>query len=198
MHGGSAPKILLILLANDRLTAHCAGPRWFPGAVWANGAMLFLNERSDGWAGAWSAIHPALSGLDRYGGLVPRWHVGFNVTMLRLVSYCLDAHWGLLAEREEKAQSSAGESVPLRPVDGLGSDSAASPREEAGGQVVQALPRGHKQRAATRHGADEYNLLGLLAYTIYPPLYIAGPIMTYNDFLWQVSLAAAPEGKPTT
>jgi D-alanyl-lipoteichoic acid acyltransferase DltB (MBOAT superfamily) len=30
-------------------------------------------------------------------------------------------------------------------------------------------------------------MVNLIAYTLYPPLYIAGPIMTFNDFTWQVN-----------
>lgn len=32
-------------------------------------------------------------GQDAMGGLLPRWHVGFNITMLRMVSFGLDYHW---------------------------------------------------------------------------------------------------------
>ena len=28
--------------------------------------------------------------------------------------------------------------------------------------------------------------MNYVAYAIYPPLYIAGPIMTFNDFMWQL------------
>jgi hypothetical protein len=30
-------------------------------------------------------------------------------------------------------------------------------------------------------------MLNFFAYCLYPPLYIAGPIITFNDFIWQVS-----------
>ena len=33
-----------------------------------------------------------------------------------------------------------------------------------------------------------YNYVNFLSYALYCPLYIAGPIMTFNDFLWQVRL----------
>ena len=33
--------------------------------------------------------------------------------------------------------------------------------------------------------------MNFLAFAIYPPLYIAGPIMTFNDFMWQVRVARA-------
>jgi len=35
------------------------------------------------------------------------------------------------------------------------------------------------------HGAEHYSALNYVAYVLYPPLYIAGPIMTFNDFMWQ-------------
>jgi hypothetical protein len=30
---------------------------------------------------------------DRMEGLLPRWHINFNITMLRIVSFALDHHW---------------------------------------------------------------------------------------------------------
>lgn len=38
-----------------------------------------------GW-GAW---------LDSYGGLVARWEVLFNITILRLISFNLDYYWSI-------------------------------------------------------------------------------------------------------
>jgi len=45
-----------------------------------------------------------------------------------------------------------------------------------------------KERMAVPHGGEHYSALNYVAYVLYPPLYIAGPIMTFNDFMWQVSL----------
>jgi len=42
-----------------------------------------------------------------------------------------------------------------------------------------------KQRASTFHELEAYSFLNFIAYAVYPPLYIAGPIMTFNDFFWQ-------------
>lgn len=36
------------------------------------------------------------------------------------------------------------------------------------------------------HPLEDYSFINYLAYAIYPPLYIAGPIMTFNNFVWQV------------
>jgi len=42
-----------------------------------------------------------------------------------------------------------------------------------------------KQRVAIPHDDDHYSAVNYVAYVLYPPLYIAGPIMTFNDFMWQ-------------
>ena len=44
----------------------------------------------------------------------------------------------------------------------------------------------HKQRTTTPHDLEIYSFTNYLTYVLYPPLFIAGPIMTFNDFMWQV------------
>ena len=48
-----------------------------------------------------------------------------------------------------------------------------------------------KQRVTVPHGDTHYSFLNYVAYVLYPPLYIAGPIMTFNDFMWQVSFGVS-------
>ncbi|EIW57931.1 MBOAT-domain-containing protein [Trametes versicolor FP-101664 SS1] len=43
-----------------------------------------------------------------------------------------------------------------------------------------------KQRPRVPHSLELYSFANYLAYVLYPPLYIAGPIMTFNDFTWQL------------
>ncbi|TFK87175.1 MBOAT-domain-containing protein [Polyporus arcularius HHB13444] len=43
-----------------------------------------------------------------------------------------------------------------------------------------------KLRSRVNHDLETYSYANYLAYAIYPPLYIAGPIMTFNDFMWQL------------
>ncbi|TDL25763.1 MBOAT-domain-containing protein [Rickenella mellea] len=47
------------------------------------------------------------------------------------------------------------------------------------------LPLEHKQRTSIGHPTEFYSFVNYIAYVLYPPLYIAGPIMTFNDFIWQ-------------
>lgn len=44
----------------------------------------------------------------------------------------------------------------------------------------------YKERTTTYHPLEMYSFWNYLAYALYSPLYIAGPIMTFNDFLWQL------------
>jgi D-alanyl-lipoteichoic acid acyltransferase DltB (MBOAT superfamily) len=45
-----------------------------------------------------------------------------------------------------------------------------------------------KQRQTMTHPDSMYSYLNYISYVLYPPLYLAGPIMTFNDYIWQVSL----------
>ena len=43
-----------------------------------------------------------------------------------------------------------------------------------------------KQRCNLPHSLEYYTYANYLAYVLFPPLYIAGPILTFNNFVWQV------------
>ncbi|KAF8311948.1 MBOAT-domain-containing protein [Clavulina sp. PMI_390] len=47
-------------------------------------------------------------------------------------------------------------------------------------------PLTERTRVSTAHPEAAYSFRNYLSYVLYPPLYIAGPIMTFNDFMWQV------------
>lgn len=47
-------------------------------------------------------------------------------------------------------------------------------------------PTEYRDRVKASHPEEEYNFLYYIAYILYPPTYIAGPIMTFNDFMWQL------------
>lgn len=93
---------------------------------------------------------------DAYAGLLPRWYINYNFSMLRFVSYALDYQWA-------EAQTAQD-----------------APRELAPG-VSDARTRARQHRPLQEYGVREY-----LLYIFYPPLFIAGPIMTFNDFAAQL------------
>ena len=108
LHGSSAFKVLLILYVNFTLATRLKH-HYVPTATWAfNIGILFANELCKGYPYAglarllqpWSDVaepHSSSSDwgsyLDSYGGLIPRWEILFNITVLRLISFNLDYYW---------------------------------------------------------------------------------------------------------
>ena len=113
LHGFSAPKVLLILYINFMLATRLPKAQ-IPIATWIfNVGILFANEYYDGYPYASLAIYLVpgsattqtgsekgieggwASWLDAHGGLLPRWGILFNITVLRLISFNLDYYWSL-------------------------------------------------------------------------------------------------------
>lgn len=104
LHGVSALKVLLILHLNFHI-AKKLPRRYMPAATWAfNIATLFANELCQGYrlrplAGHFAPADSALvqwgAWLDGYGGLMSRWEVLFNFSVLRLISFNMDYYWSI-------------------------------------------------------------------------------------------------------
>lgn len=99
LHGFSAIKVIVILYLNFLIATRL--PRQYvPVATWIfNIGTLFANELCDGYkfakiAELISAAEPG-AWLDSYGGIMPRWEILFNITVLRLISYNMDYYWSL-------------------------------------------------------------------------------------------------------
>lgn len=110
LHGISALKVMLILFMNYQLATKL--PRQYVSvATWVfNIGVMFANELCRGYPLAnfaamllppettnanekGPAQHNWGAWLDSYGGLIPRWEVLFNVTMLRLIAFNFDYLW---------------------------------------------------------------------------------------------------------
>ncbi len=113
LHGVSAVKILAILYLNYQV-ATTLPRKSVPVATWVfNIGVLFANELGKGYKfkDIASILWVFLSGglidesnsslvnwgrwLDSYGGLMGRWEILFNITVLRLISFNLDYYWSL-------------------------------------------------------------------------------------------------------
>lgn len=114
LHGFSALKVLVILYINYSLATQLP-KQYIPTATWIfNIGILFANELCKGYKYAdiarillpWSSSSElglekdALNlnwgaWLDSHGGLLPRWEILFNITVLRLISFNLDYYWSL-------------------------------------------------------------------------------------------------------
>ncbi|QSZ29376.1 hypothetical protein DSL72_003890 [Monilinia vaccinii-corymbosi] len=173
LHGFSVFKIILIAYMNYSLATRL--PRKFiPAATWIfNIGTLFANELSDGYrfksmaqyvspkgeAGLidGALLHSWADWMDYHSGIVPRWEILFNITVLRLISFNLDYYWSL-----EKGAGSALEKKQLDPANLSERDRVSIPAPDR-----------------------DYNYRNYFAYAVYAPLYLAGPIFTFNDYISQ-------------
>ncbi|KAA1138557.1 glycerol transporter [Puccinia graminis f. sp. tritici] len=167
LHGSSVLIILAILLLNFQVSrisiptspssrtqkAAATGLVWF-----VNLAVLFANDHWNGYA--FKNLASSLEFLDRpqYKGLIPRWQIGFNISLLRLISYALDYQWAVQNHFQNL------------------------PRSSAAGE-----PENEKERAKSNRVSADYGFQNYFNYVLYPPLYIAGPIITFNNFMSQMN-----------
>ncbi|KAG6861629.1 hypothetical protein C0995_014068 [Termitomyces sp. Mi166 len=151
LHGTSFFKILIILSLNYSIACFCDGKKAGPVLTWVfNAAVLFANDRFNGYR--YGDILPSLEVLDSYQGAYSRWHIVYNLTMLRLVSFNMDYYWSCNTSTFQEHKRNRTITRPER-----------------------MFP----------HPPQMYTFLSYLSYALYPPLYLAGPIMTFNDYLWQ-------------
>jgi hypothetical protein len=110
LHEFSALKVVLILYLNFSI-AKKLPKEYIPVATWVfNISVLFANEAFQGYhfASFWAFFLPqthSVDGkptatnwgqwLDSHGGLISRWEVLFNITILRLISFNMDYYWSL-------------------------------------------------------------------------------------------------------
>ncbi|PWN97902.1 putative GUP1-Multimembrane-spanning protein essential for proton symport of glycerol [Tilletiopsis washingtonensis] len=150
LHGTNALKLGLVLLINYTIARSFGGTRVAPVLIWTfNIGTLAAVHWNDGFP--WRDLSWQLGWLDDYPGLLPRWQINFNISMLRLVSYALDLHWA----------------------------------RQAPPKLYEPEPEPRK-RAATSLSQEKYSFGHYLLYVCYPPLFIAGPIMGFNDFVRQL------------
>ncbi|KAL2130272.1 hypothetical protein VTI74DRAFT_6689 [Chaetomium olivicolor] len=165
LHGFSALKILVILAVNYQLATRLPRSK-IPVATWLfNICTLFANELCDGYKFRDIALlmteNPTLINagrwLDSHGGLMGRWEILFNITVLRLVSFNLDYYWSL-----DRRASSPLEKKQLDPAN-----------------------LSERDRISIPANSQDFSFRNYVGYAIYAPLYLTGPIITFNDYISQ-------------
>ncbi|KAM5355179.1 hypothetical protein ACJ41O_001825 [Fusarium nematophilum] len=185
LHGLSAFKIFLILWTNYQLATKLPR-RYVPAATWIfNVAILFANELTQGWRLRILAgfISPPTMGLvnnkmrpidselmalgatvdNTFRGILARWEVLFNITILRLISFNMDYYWSV-----DRSNSNALEKKQLDPANLSERDRVSIPAD-----------------------VRDFTFRNYVGYAIYAPLYLVGPIVTFNDYVSQSKYRAA-------
>ncbi|KAJ5093854.1 Membrane bound O-acyl transferase MBOAT [Penicillium angulare] len=198
LHGISALKVLLILFINYRIGKRL--PRsYVPAATWIfNVGILFANELSGGYplermaklfapgsvtpGETDSVIVQWAQALDSMGGLMPRWEVLFKVTVLRLISFNMDYYWSV----EYPSSSPIEVCSPIASNSGLPISRLDVELTEFH-KKKQLDPASLSDRDRVKIPAEPaaFNMRNYLAYVLYSPLYLAGPILTFNDYVSQ-------------
>jgi D-alanyl-lipoteichoic acid acyltransferase DltB (MBOAT superfamily) len=164
--------------------------------VWWSGG---LSVKAQEWV-AW---------LDGMKGEMP-WRTPFNLLILRLLSFGLDAIDDQACNRDpnttrDKQVGSIPRNASSNKVHGddrTGNNILTTPTqcpiktghdcsEVAVCEETKIVQEAIDERSCSSNSTPSRSLL-YFVYALYPPLYIAGPIMTFNDFSSQVTVTPTP------
>jgi D-alanyl-lipoteichoic acid acyltransferase DltB (MBOAT superfamily) len=95
--------------------------------------------------------------------------------MLRLVSFNMDYYWACTLPHPPEVR-----------IISTCSDACLNILSQPESTLTE------KERAAKVHPLEYYTYANYIAYVLFPPLYIAGPILTFNNFMWQVLFPTHP------
>lgn len=155
VHGTNFLRILIHLVINFSISKYIKRNDVATALTWIYGVLsLFLNDN-------FRTVRLGIGFIDNgFQGIIPRWDVFFNFTLLRMLSYNLD----YIEKRK-----SASEESNLELKNSSSSLSELDDRE----RLVAPIP------------LADYNFVNYMAYITYAPLFIAGPIITFNDYIYQ-------------
>lgn len=137
---------------------------------------LFFNVKFRKWK--YGELLSVLGFMDSmFKGIVARWDVFYNFMLLRLLSYEFD----LLEAEElislEKKGDESEDTIELLETHTKGGSTKQNAKLEPITNDVE--------RMSYRHKIKQYNIVNQFAYLLYAPLLIAGPVVTFNDYLCQ-------------
>lgn len=183
LHGASILKVLGILYVNFKIATGLKA-EYIPIVTWAfNMGTLFANELCRGYpfAAAAAMIEPegskgaltAWAGWLDHFGLMPRWEILFNITVLRLISFNMDYYWSLDWRAANALEVCGIEEIAMPKSDLLKK------------KQLDPANLSERDRVSTPASPSHYSLRNYIAYALYAPLYLTGPIITFNDYVAQ-------------
>ncbi|KAL6494442.1 hypothetical protein OROGR_031242 [Orobanche gracilis] len=160
LHGACIMFIIIIASANFCLVKIFGRTKYFSLVLWIfNLTFLVCNRIYEGYE--FASFGQRWAYLDKFRGTF-RWHICFNFVVLRMISFGCDYHWTdhhNRFDREKHVQHC---------------DHCAS------GKTCYLILQ---ERRVT---LDKFSFPIYLCYLVYAPLYIAGPIVSFNAFASQL------------
>ncbi|KAM7470144.1 hypothetical protein LguiA_008327 [Lonicera macranthoides] len=154
--------ILSIASANFVLVKIFGRTKYFSFILWGfNLSFLLCNRVYEGYS--FSSIGQGLAYLDNFRGTF-RWHICFNFVILRMISFGLDYHWANCVSRIDRKKH-------IQRCDLC-----------ASGKTCYLI----LQERSVQN--DKFSFTIYLCYLVYAPLYIAGPVVSFNAFASQLDI----------
>lgn len=158
--------------------------RYFPAIAWSYAIFMLLFKES------YRLSHlPGLQCLlplfdRRFGGMYG-WQLPANFLVLRLLAFSFDLHWAF--QRSEKSHGPTGEVVVSDKEKDRTANSESTTKEKkedlsAEGKVQTITPLTEDADDSPPPMGD-FSFVNFTAYMLYAPLYMAGPIISFNSFL---------------
>lgn len=158
--------------------------------LWVYGiAALYFNDRYRDFQ-LYGSVFSSLQWLDDIKGIVPRWDVFYNFSLLRTISFNMD----YIYRYYDLKNSSKGSGIQLRELELSKKKSDSISQEEL--NLLKDDEANNDNHNLTSDLTDrerqnypwslyDYTFAHYLAYVLYAPLFIAGPVLTFNDYLYQ-------------
>ena len=203
LHGMDVVYVVTLISLNWVLSHACAGHRlgyvfflWFfisfrllvpltqtqpntnrPFIIWTlNLGTLVVVRMTEGFSSFYPHSH---SHPHPHGGVL-RWYICYNLTVLRMISFAMDLHWMRCSQKKQSTTSTTSAGSGL-------SDGESGVERQTRRTHPSSTTSAAKMRVMTPlSDAYHYSYVFSLGHALYPPLYIAGPIITYQDYVWQL------------
>ncbi|XP_019430164.1 PREDICTED: putative membrane-bound O-acyltransferase C24H6.01c isoform X1 [Lupinus angustifolius] len=160
LHGACVIFILSIATVNYLLVKIFARKMYFPLVIWTyNIFFLLCNRIYEGYS--FSIFGEQWKFLDSYRGSF-RWHICFNFVVLRMISFGFDYHWTNQDSHFDHEKHYQRCHIC-----------------KSGKSCYQILQERSLQ-------SDKFRYTTYLCYLAYAPLYIAGPVLSFNAFASQL------------
>jgi D-alanyl-lipoteichoic acid acyltransferase DltB (MBOAT superfamily) len=117
----------------------------------------------------------------RYGGMYV-WQLPANFLVLRLISFCFD-YLEAFERHCQYEESKKTDAVVHPPVDLHNTNNKTELTIDEKTNITKNLEDDDNSLHNMSHPWSEYNLLSFMTYMTYAPLYMAGPIVSFNSFL---------------
>ncbi|XP_047325754.1 membrane-bound O-acyltransferase gup1 [Impatiens glandulifera] len=159
LHGACTIFIILIASTNFLLVKTFGRTKYFLVLVWIfNLFFLIYNRLSEGYR--FSSFGNNWAFLDNHRGAF-RWHICFNFVTLRMISFAHDYHWAHSSRFDQKKHVQTCAIC-------------------SSGKTCYLL----LQERSVQN--DKFSFGIYLCYLLFAPLYIAGPIISFNAFVSQL------------